>query len=81
MATFSAGSGMKLYLDGGLVASNATVTAAKSYNGYIRIGYDSLSGWPNAPTSSYFAGSLDEVAAYSGVLSAADASAHYAAGS
>jgi Concanavalin A-like lectin/glucanases superfamily len=80
IATFSAGTGMRLYLDGNLVASNAEVTSAHAYNGYVRIGYDTLWGWPSAPTSNYFAGSIDEVAAYSTVLSAADVASHYSAG-
>jgi hypothetical protein len=42
-ATFGTG-GMALYVDGALVASNATVTEAQVYNGYWRVGYDSLGG-------------------------------------
>jgi len=80
-ATFSAGTGMRLYLDGQLVASNAAVTSAQSYSGYLRIGYDNLTGWASAPTSSFFAGSLDEASAYSTVLTATSIGYHYGAGS
>ena len=69
-ATFSTGTGMRLYLDGQLVASSA-LASVQSYSGYLRIGYDSLSGWASAPTSNFLAGSLDDVATYSTVLSAA----------
>jgi signal peptidase I len=80
-ATFSASTGMRLYLDGQLVASNAAVTSAQSYNGYLRVGYDNLTGWTSAPTSFFFAGSVDEVSAYSAVLTATQIGYHYGAGS
>jgi hypothetical protein len=79
-ATFSTGTGMRLYLDGQLVASSA-LTSVQSYSGYLRIGYDTLSGWTSAPTSNFFAGSVDEAATYSTVLSTAQISRHYQAGS
>jgi hypothetical protein len=53
----------------------------QTYSGYLRIGYDSLSGWTSAPTSNFLAGSLDDVATYSTVLSAAQINRHYLAGS
>lgn len=80
-ATFSASTGMRLYLDGQLVASNGSVTSAKSYSGYLRIGYDDLTGWTSAPRSNFLAGTIDEVSAYSTVLSATQISYHYSAGS
>ncbi|HEU5271742.1 MAG TPA: LamG-like jellyroll fold domain-containing protein [Jatrophihabitans sp.] len=79
-ATFSAGTGMQLYLDGQLVASNPAVTSAQSYSGYLRIGYDNLTGWSNAPTSQYFGGTVDEISAYSTVLTATQIGYHYWAG-
>ncbi|HEV7870430.1 MAG TPA: LamG-like jellyroll fold domain-containing protein [Modestobacter sp.] len=70
-ATFSAGTGMRLYVDGGLVASGTPTTAAENTTGYWRIGYDSLgSGWPNYPTSAWYAGALAQVSIYDTVLSA-----------
>ncbi|WP_164076131.1 LamG domain-containing protein, partial [Stenotrophomonas maltophilia] len=53
--------GMVLYVDGKVVAQDASVVSAQdNYLGYWRVGYDSLSGWPNAPTSASFAGGIDE---------------------
>ena len=65
--------GMKLYVDGLLVGTNPTTTAT-AYTGYWRIGGDRV--WSGA-TSSYFAGSLDEAAVYSTVVSETDVRAHY----
>ena len=51
--------GMKLYIDGALAASSASVTASsQTYSGSWRVGYDSLGGWSSAPSSNYFAGLL-----------------------
>ncbi|MDX2377461.1 PKD domain-containing protein, partial [Microbacterium sp. LRZ72] len=72
--------GMSLYVDGELVAGDASVTTAQSYTGYWRIGGDNTSGWPSSPTSSYFAGEIDEVAVYASALTAGQVSAHTAAG-
>jgi len=80
VGTFSASSGMSLYLDGALVASNSTYTVAQSYTGYWRVGYDSLSGWPSAPASTYFNGSLRFASVYTTVLSATQVQQHYNAG-
>ncbi|MEV6076441.1 LamG domain-containing protein [Streptomyces sp. NPDC052069] len=70
--------GMALYVDGQLRASNLLYTANESYPGYWRVGGDNLSGWPNRPTSNYFAGQIDETAVYPTALSASQVSAHYA---
>jgi len=80
-ATFSASTGMRLYLDGQLVASNSSVTTAKNYSGYLRIGYDNLAGWTSAPRSNFLAGTIDEVSAYSTVLSATQIGYRHSAGS
>jgi Concanavalin A-like lectin/glucanases superfamily/Fibronectin type III domain len=79
VATLSS-AGMFLYVDGGLVASNATVTSAQSYTGYWRIGYDSLFNWPSAPTSYYFKGTIDEAAVYPTALSLQRVQVHYCDG-
>src|SRR6266404_2405507 len=60
-ATFSATSGMELYVDAQLVDANGAYNIAQVYTGWWRLGGDSLGGWPSQPTSSYFAGLLDEV--------------------
>lgn len=80
VATLSAGNGMALYLDGLLVAANSKVTSAQGYDGYWRIGYDNLAGWPNAGSNYYFKGSLAWAAAYTYALSPAQVAAHYRAG-
>ena len=61
--------GMKLYLDGVLVASDPATTSAQNFTGYWRWGGENLVGWPNAPATNYLTGTLDEVAFYSTQLS------------
>ncbi len=60
--------GMKLYVDGALVASGTGTTRSVEYPGYWRIGGDNLAGWPNRPTSDWFSGRIDEVAIYNRAL-------------
>ncbi len=72
--------GMKLYVDGELVGSNADITAGRLFSGYWRIGGDIINGWPSNPSASYFTGQLNDVAVYSSVLSADQVAAHYAKG-
>ncbi len=70
--------GMKLYVDKVLVASNAVKTAFNYPNGgYWRVGGDIVSGWPSAPTSPYFQGTIDEVAVYNTALSATQITNHW----
>ena len=69
--------GMKLYVDGALVTSNAAYTGAQSFTGYWRVGGDNLDGWPSQPSSRFFAGTIDEVAVYSSVLPAAEVANQY----
>jgi hypothetical protein len=80
VSTMSAATGMRLYVDGSLVASNANYTAPENYSGYWRIGYDTISGWPGAPSNYSFTGSMRFAAVYGTVLTAAQVSAHSAAG-
>ncbi|ROS60987.1 signal peptidase I [Frigoribacterium sp. PhB160] len=78
VATMGA-NGMVLYVDGVSVGTNAN-KAAEANNGYWRVGYDNLSGWPNAPTAAanyWLAGSLDDTAVYTTALSAATVTAHF----
>jgi hypothetical protein len=79
-ATFSPATGMKLYADGALVAQSTATKAAEVYNGYWRIGQDNLSGWANAPTSSYLAGAVAYPSVYDRVLSATEVAGQYTAG-
>jgi hypothetical protein len=69
-ATFSAGTGMRLYVDGAQVGSTVWAPAAEVYDGYWRIGYDNLDTWGSTPTSRYFAGSVAQASVYPTVLSA-----------
>lgn len=71
--------GLALYVDGKLVASAPQTSSASSYEGYWRVGYDTLHGWPEAPSSYYFAGDVADVAVYSSALSPAQVLAHYEA--
>jgi hypothetical protein len=69
--------GMQLYVDGQLVAADATVTTAQNYSGYWRVGYDSLSGWTSAPTSNYYKGTVADAAVYGSALTASQVAGHY----
>jgi hypothetical protein len=80
VSTMSATNGMKLYVDGTLVAANAAYKNPENYTGYFRIGYDMISGWPGAPANYYFTGSMRYAAVYSTELTAAQVAAHAAAG-
>lgn len=71
--------GMRLYVDGTQAASSST-TANAAYTGYLRVGFDNLSGWTSAPSSNYLNATLDEVAVYSTTLTATDAANQYNAG-
>ena len=71
--------GLKLYVDGKLIGSDPTATVAQAYSGYWRIGGDNIGGWPGQPSSSSFAGSIDEVAIYEGQLSTDQVRNHFLA--
>lgn len=73
--------GMRLYVDGALVAQRADVTVGEHLNrGYWRIGGDTLSGWPSSPSSGFLSGDIDDVAIYRSVLSPSEIAAHHALG-
>lgn len=76
VATLSS-AGMVLYVDGLKVGSRQDTTSAQSYVGYWRVGGDNLNGWPEQPSSNYFAGDIDDVAIYPSALGAATVRAHY----
>ena len=80
VATFSPATGMRLYLNGSLVASDPTVTTSWSYFGYWRFGYDNLTGWATPTPSSFFDGTMRFAAAYSTVFTPAQVAAHDTAG-
>ena len=70
--------GMSLFVDGARQGRNGQ-TASQDYNGYWRVGGDSLNYWPDQPSSHFFAGQIDDVAVYPTVLSSASVVAHYVA--
>jgi signal peptidase I len=78
VGTYSTSTGARLYVDGSLSAS-ATLTRPTTFTGRWRAGAEAMSGWPGNPNSNYLAGTIDEVAVYTTVLSATRISAHYAA--
>jgi signal peptidase I len=77
VATLSPTAGASLYVDGALVAADATITAGQNYTGWWRIGYDNMSGWPG---SAGFAGNLAYASVYTAALTAAQVKAHWIAG-
>lgn len=71
--------GLVLYIDGALVGRNSTTTA-QDYQGTWRVGGDNLNGWPNRPSSSFFAGAIDETAIYDHPLTINQVIKHYQLG-
>ncbi len=69
--------GMLIYVDGALVGSNVSATSAGLAQGFWRLGGDTLTGWPGAPTAGFFAGDLDEFAAYDKALTKGQVVGHY----
>jgi hypothetical protein len=80
VATLSTTNGACLYVDGALMATDATITSSGSYSGYWRVGYGNLGSWTNAPTDYYFSGSLDDMAIYNTALTPAQIYVLYGAG-
>jgi trimeric autotransporter adhesin len=78
--TFSSTYGVKMYVDGLIVAEDATNTVAETESGYWRFGYDDLQNWPSSPTSYYYQGLLDDIALFDHALSDADVYALYGGG-
>lgn len=78
VATLGSG-GMQLFVDGVRVTNRADITVGQAYNGYWRIGADTLSGWPNRSPfgGDRYTGDIDDVAVYPTVLSAAQVLDHY----
>lgn len=76
VGTYTSGKdGMKLYVDG--VLQDSTKATVQNLTGYWRAAGESMSGWPGNPTSTYYDGSLDELAVYTKVLTPARIQAHY----
>lgn len=67
--------GMQLFVDGTKVASRADATFGQYFNGFWRIGGDTVTGWPEAGAQN-FVGELDEVAIYHRELTAEEIAVH-----
>jgi hypothetical protein len=70
--------GMRLYVDGQLVASDSTATAG-SYVGNWQLGGYLSSSWPNQPAAA-FSGSMSDAALFMSELTASQVQAEYSAG-
>ncbi len=70
--------GMALYVDGAAVGKNG-ITTNQAYDGYWRVGGDNINGWPSQPSSSFFAGTIANVAVYPTALSLTSVRSHYSA--
>ncbi len=78
VATMDA-SGMKLYLDDRLVGSRTDTTSAQAYDGYWRVGGDSLGSWPSAGSSGYADANISDVAIFDRALTRRDVDSHWVA--
>ncbi len=78
VATYG-GSNLRLYVDGVPIGSPLNAVA-ESTTGFWRVGYDNLTGWGDAGTNHYFAGTIDEAAVYDKEFTAAQVRAHADAG-
>ena len=58
-------------------ASTRRSPFGQAYTGYWRVGGDNLGSWPNAGTSQYLAGTIDDVAIYPTALTLAQVRDHY----
>jgi len=70
--------GMSLFVDGVRVGSRADTVSAQAYNGYWRVGGDSIGSWPNSGAD-YLNGQIADVAVYDKVLTADQVDTHWTA--
>ena len=77
-ATLSPGTGLRLFVDGTLVATNSTYVRAENYTGFFRSGWDNLAGWPDRPASDYFTGSIAHAGVFTTALTAGEVADQYA---
>jgi hypothetical protein len=76
-ATYSAATGMKLYVDRALAMSGPATTLA-DYTGSWRLGYDNIhAAWAGAPQTGWYAGSMAHVGVFSTVLTDTQVFAQY----
>jgi hypothetical protein len=80
VATQDGTNGLRLFVDGELVGSDAAAKVGASYGGWWRLGADNaLTGWPYQPTSRGFNGDVDEFAIYTNSLAGATTRPHVSA--
>ncbi|PZE38037.1 hypothetical protein DEJ21_05720 [Curtobacterium sp. MCSS17_006] len=79
VGTFRAGRA-EVWLDGTLVGTRTDVAGANQYNGYWRVGRESLDPWGGQPSDYTFRGDVDTVRVYDRVLDGASIAAHHQAG-
>ncbi|MBF4608483.1 LamG-like jellyroll fold domain-containing protein [Curtobacterium sp. VKM Ac-1393] len=70
----------ELWLDGALAGTRTDIVGANQYNGYWRVGRESLDPWSGQPSDYTFRGDVDTVRVYDRVLDGASIAAHHAAG-
>ena len=76
-ATYSAATGMKLYVDRALVASGAATTLT-DYTGSWRLGFDVVhAAWAGAPQTGWFGGAMAHVGVFPTVLTDTQVFAQY----
>jgi len=81
VASFSSTAGLKIYVNGTSVATNASATSAQAYDGFWTVGWAYGAVYVPTPLSYYLAGSLAEVAVFPSALSAAQVTTLYNSGS
>ncbi len=78
VATLSSSAGIRLYVDGVLIGTDATATSGQAgYSGYWRVAYDNITGWPSAPSSALFNGSIDDILIYNRAITGTEVSTLY----
>ncbi|MTD15291.1 hypothetical protein GIS00_15215 [Nakamurella sp. YIM 132087] len=77
----TANPGMRLYMDGALVASDPTTFTAENTTGFWRVGWDNLTSWGvNMPTQFAFIGNVAWASVYTVALTPTQVAQHYNSG-
>ncbi|WP_035835664.1 LamG-like jellyroll fold domain-containing protein, partial [Cryobacterium roopkundense] len=71
--------GMRLFVDGKQVAARSDIIAGEAFDGYWRVGGDSLGSWASHPLSSYLNGDIAQVSVYPAVLTRQAVRDHFVA--
>ncbi|WP_159433625.1 PKD domain-containing protein [Agrococcus sp. Marseille-P2731] len=67
--------GMSLFVDGVRVGARSDTTSAQPYDGYWRVGGDTIDGWPNV-NARFLEGSIADVAIYDRALTRVEVDGH-----